>query len=97
MTHRIFETKVAKKGQIVIPKPLRDRFRIRENSCVRLVATEEGVLIRPALQKPWTGLRGLLRGTLTVKELDGLLEEAEESLDYTKRRFPRRGRRRFVT
>lgn len=79
-TQRIFETKVAKKGQIVIPKPLRDRFRIRENSHVRLVATEEGVLIRPALQKPWLGLRGVLRGALTIEELDRLLEEAKESL-----------------
>ena len=80
MSRRIFDGRVAKKGQIVIPKPLRERFRIRENSHVMLVATEEGVLIRPTLQKPWSGLRGLIRGTLTIKELDRLLEEAKRSL-----------------
>lgn len=80
MSRSIFDAKVAKKGQIVIPKPLRDRFRIRQNSRVMLVATEEGVLIKPAHQRPWSGLRGLIRGSLTVEELDRLLEEAKLSL-----------------
>lgn len=80
MSEIVFDAWVTKKGQIVIPKPLRDRFRIRENSRVRLVATEEGVLIRPALQKPWSGLRGFLRGALTIEELDRLVEEAKEIL-----------------
>lgn len=80
MSQRIFDTRVAKKGQIVIPKALRDKFRIRENSRVRLVATEEGVLIRPMHQKPWSGLRGHIKGSLTIGELDRLLEEAKLSL-----------------
>jgi len=75
LSERVFDTWVTKKGQIVIPKPLRDRFRIRENSRVRLVATEEGVLIRPALQEPSSGLRGVLRGALSIEELDRLLDE----------------------
>jgi len=75
LSEGVFDTRVTKKGQIVIPKPLRDRFRIRENSRVRLVATEEGVLIRPALQKPWSGLRGVLRGAVSIEELDRLLDE----------------------
>jgi len=80
LNRRIFDVKVAKKGQIVIPKSLRERFRIKEDSRVILVATEEGVMIRPALQRPWSGLRGLLKGALTVEELDRLLEEAKRSL-----------------
>jgi len=80
LTQRIFDAKVAKKGQIVIPKPLRERFRIKENSRITLVATEEGVLIKPTYQKPWTGLRGLVKGALTIEELDRLLEEAKRSL-----------------
>ncbi len=80
MSGNIFDVKVAKKGQIVIPKPLRDRFRIRQNSRVMLVATEEGVLIKPVHQKPWSGLRGLIKGSLTIEELDHLLEEAKLSL-----------------
>jgi len=80
LNRRIFDVKVAKKGQIVIPKPLRERFRIREDSRVTLVATEEGIVIRPAIQRPWLGLRGLLKGALTAEELDRLLEEAKRSL-----------------
>lgn len=80
MSQRIFDAKVAKKGQIVIPKPLRERFKIKEESRVALIATEEGILIRPALRKPWSGLRGLIKGSLTVEQLDRLLEEAKRSL-----------------
>lgn len=80
LSQRIFDAKVAKKGQIVIPKALRERFRIKESSRVTLVPTEEGVLIRPAVRKPWTGLRGLIKGALTIEELDRLLEEAKRSL-----------------
>ena len=80
MSQRTYDARVAKKGQIVIPKPLRERFRIKEKSRVTVVATEEGVLIRPAVQKPWSGLRGLMKGTLTIDELDRLLEEAKRSL-----------------
>jgi len=80
LSRRIFDVKVAKKGQVVIPKPLREKFRIREDSRVTLVATEEGIVIRPTIQKPWLGLRGLLKGALTVEELDLLLEEAKRSL-----------------
>ena len=96
MTERIYDTRVTKKGQILIPKPLRDRFRIRENSRVRLVAAEEGVLIRPTLQKPRSGLRGVLRDALTIEALDRLLEEAKDlqvnrypSLDEVSRSRPR--------
>ncbi len=80
----ILDVKVAKKEQIVIPKPLREKFRIREDSHVTLVATEEGVVIRPALQRPWSGLRGLLKGAFTVEELDRLLKEAGRSLRKAK-------------
>jgi len=96
LSERIFDTRVTKKGQVLIPKPLRDRFGIREDSRVRLVATEEGVLIRPALLKPWSGLRGVLRDTLTIDELERLLEEAKRlkvdrypSLDEVSQTRPR--------
>ena len=80
MGQRIFDAKIAKKGQIVIPKALRERFRLRENSRVTLVGTEDGVLIRPFHQKPWSRLRGHIEGSLTLAELDQLLEEAKRSL-----------------
>ena len=80
MVRRIFDARIAKKGQIVIPKVLREKFRLRENSRVVLIGTEEGVLIRPLHQKPWSRLRGHIKGSMTIAELDRLLEEAKLSL-----------------
>jgi len=80
LAQRIFDARIAKKGQIVIPKALREKFRLMENSRVILVGTEDGVLIRPLHQKPWSRLRGQIKGSMTVAELDRLLKEAKLSL-----------------
>ena len=45
-------SKVGKRGAVVIPAPLRRRFGIEEGSLVVAEATEEGVLIRPAVAVP---------------------------------------------
>ncbi len=40
------EVKVGSKGQIVIPKELREKYGIKENTLVRIIPTEEGILIK---------------------------------------------------
>lgn len=45
-------SKVGKRGTVVIPAPLRRRFGIEEGSLVVAEATEDGVLIRPAMAVP---------------------------------------------
>ena len=45
-------SKVGKRGAVVIPAPLRRRFGIEEGTLVVAEATEEGVLIRPAIAVP---------------------------------------------
>lgn len=45
-------SKVGKRGSVVIPATLRRRFGIEEGSLVMAEATEEGVLIRPAVAIP---------------------------------------------
>lgn len=45
-------SKVGKRGTVVIPAPLRRRFGIEEGSLVVAEATEEGILIRPAIAMP---------------------------------------------
>jgi AbrB family looped-hinge helix DNA binding protein len=45
-------SKVGKRGAVVIPAPLRRRFGIEEGTLVVAEATEEGVLIRPAVAVP---------------------------------------------
>jgi AbrB family looped-hinge helix DNA binding protein len=45
-------SKVGKRGTVVIPAPLRRRFGIEEGSLVVAEATEDGILIRPAIAVP---------------------------------------------
>jgi AbrB family looped-hinge helix DNA binding protein len=45
-------SKVGKRGAVVIPVELRRRFGIEEGSLVIAEATEEGVLLRPAVAVP---------------------------------------------
>ena len=45
-------SKVGKRGAVVIPAALRRRFGIEEGSLVVAEATEDGVLIRPAVAVP---------------------------------------------
>ncbi len=43
--------KVGPKGQIIIPKPLRDAYNIVEGKTILIEPLEEGILIRKALSK----------------------------------------------
>ena len=52
MEARSLTSKVGKRGAVVIPAPLRRRFGIEEGTLVVAEATEEGVLIRPAVAVP---------------------------------------------
>lgn len=45
-------SKVGKRGAVVIPAALRKRYGIEEGSLVVAEATDEGVLIRPAVALP---------------------------------------------
>ena len=45
-------SKVGKRGAVVIPAALRRRFGIKEGSLVVAEATEDGILIRPAVAVP---------------------------------------------
>lgn len=42
------QTKLSAKGQVVIPKPIRDRLRWREGASLEVLETANGVLLRPA-------------------------------------------------
>jgi AbrB family looped-hinge helix DNA binding protein len=77
---RIFEVKITSKGQMVIPKPLREKYNLMEGSRVKIIATRDGLLIKPRLEAPWIGLRGMMRRDWKDKSLDQLIEEAKRSL-----------------
>jgi len=77
---RIFEAKITSKGQMVIPKPLRERYNLRQGSRVKLVITSDGIVIKSSLEGPWVGLRGMMTDDWKDRDLDQLIEEAKKSL-----------------
>ena len=75
-----FRVKVSSKGQVAIPKPLRDAYGIKEGGEVLMVPVRDGVLVR-ALPVKGDGLRGLLAGSCSdVGECEAVLAEAGRSL-----------------
>jgi AbrB family looped-hinge helix DNA binding protein len=44
--------KVDKAGRIVLPKPIRDRYRLREGSDVELEESPDGLLLKPVNLRP---------------------------------------------
>jgi AbrB family looped-hinge helix DNA binding protein len=70
-------SKVGKRGAVVIPAPLRRRFGIEEGTLVVAEATEEGVLIRPAVVVPVEVYSPERKARL-------LLENATDAEDYAR-------------
>jgi AbrB family looped-hinge helix DNA binding protein len=62
---------IGPKGQITIPKELRERYHMHEGEEVVLLPGEEGVLIK----HPVSTLRGKLRGKIDMKGFEKDLEE----------------------
>jgi len=64
--------KVLAKGQIVIPKEIRDKMKILPGDRVEVEMTEQGIVISP-LNKSYTNLyKGVVKGILSLKELEEL-------------------------
>lgn len=79
MNNPVSETsKVGKRGTLVIPAKLRQRFGLQEGSLVIAEETDEGILLRPAIAVPTT--------VLTQEQIEVLLLEgiaSGESTDLT--------------
>ncbi len=77
---KLHDAKITSKGQIVIPKPVRDAYGLKEGMRIYLVATETGILLKPRFEKPWAGLRGLMKVEWGSLDLDSLVEEAKRAI-----------------
>lgn len=58
---------VSSKGQITLPKALRDRHHLSEGEEALVVDTEAGILIR---RRPRQSLYGLLKGRIETEQLE---------------------------
>lgn len=77
-------SRVTSKGQIVIPKRLRERYGIRPTTRVRWIEKQEGILMIPETEDPIVAARGTLRGT-------GILKAYLKEKKLEKRRERRKG------
>ena len=80
MHQRVYRVRLTSKGQMVIPKALREKYRLKEGSLLRMVAEDERIVLVPETGLPFTGLRGLMRSEWKKRNLDELIGEAKRSL-----------------
>ncbi len=69
-------SKVTTKGQIVIPKRIREKYGIHPATSIRWVEKKEGILMIPDSEDPITAARGMLEGSGIFKAY--LLEKKKE-------------------
>ncbi len=67
--------KVLAKGQIVIPKEIREKANIHTGDKVDVQMTPKGIVVVP-IKKTYTDkVRGIVKGKLSMKELEDLYAE----------------------
>ena len=57
------------KGQVVIPRKFRKEFEIEEGTKASVVATPEGILLKPITRSYIRSLRGSLKGKGVLKAM----------------------------
>jgi AbrB family looped-hinge helix DNA binding protein len=60
-------SKVTSKGQVVIPKKLREKYGIRTATSVRWIEKDQGILMVPESEDPIMAARGMLKGSGILK------------------------------
>jgi AbrB family looped-hinge helix DNA binding protein len=86
MVHAIINgmtVKIDKAGRIVLPKPVRERFHLREGSELELEERSDGLTLRPVEQRPsmvrkngiWVHLGKVPRGFDWDAAVDDIREE----------------------
>jgi AbrB family looped-hinge helix DNA binding protein len=60
-------SKVTSKGQVVIPKRLREKYGIRSTTAIRWIEKDQGILLVPESEDPVVAARGMLKGSGILK------------------------------
>ena len=68
-------TKVLGKGQIVIPKEIREQANIHTGDKVDVKLTQKGIMVVPIRKTYTQRTRGIVKGKLSMKDLDALYAE----------------------
>jgi len=79
-------SKVTTKGQIVIPKRIREKYGIHPSTLIRLIEKKEGIMMVPDSEDPIIAARGMLKGSGLLK---AYLQEKKKDRDREDKRFVR--------
>lgn len=60
-------SRVTSKGQVVIPKRLREKYGICSITAIRWVEKDQGILMVPESEDPIVAVRGMLKGSGILK------------------------------
>ena len=71
--------KISTKGQLLLPKRIRNKYGVRPGGKVQLLEQADGILIKPAPQDPLEIACGFLKGDFSLTE--DLLKERLSAAD----------------
>ena len=61
------QSRVTSKGQVVIPKRIREKYGIHPSTSIRWIEKEEGILMVPDSEDPIKAARGMFSGSGILK------------------------------
>ncbi|MFH0786636.1 MAG: AbrB/MazE/SpoVT family DNA-binding domain-containing protein [Pseudomonadota bacterium] len=76
---------ISPKGQILIPKRIRNKYGVKPGGKVHILEQTEGILIKPAPENPLEAACGFLKGDFSLSD-DLLKEHVKEKRHETARR-----------
>lgn len=79
-------TLVTTKGQVTIPKKLRDRYGIRPGVLIDFVVDADGIHLRKAVKKEAGTVLGCLRHELTGRKVPDLLDDLRGEVELPRKR-----------
>ncbi len=68
-------TLVTTKGQVTIPKKLRDRYGIRAGALIDFVVGPDGIQLRKVVKREGKGVLGCLKNKLSGHSISALLDD----------------------
>ena len=80
-------SKVTSKGQVVIPKKIRDKYGLEPSSAIRWIEKKDGILVVPETDDSITSARGMLKGSGLLK---AFLKEKKKNKKMEGKKFDRK-------
>jgi AbrB family looped-hinge helix DNA binding protein len=69
---------ISKKGQVLIPRKIREKFGVKPGANVQLLEGSSGIIIKPAPENPIAAACGFLEGDFSLTQ-DLIQEQHKES------------------